>query len=153
LIAIVLVLIGLTAPAVLRVRGHAARAQCQNNLHELGLAAHACDQALKKLPPAWGKLNGEGTALDCPLPYTEYEAIFPLSNRSVNNPIPQPGGKLRYASNFTVFIFLCPADDTAPDEGLWKRGGLPPDVEVGNWGFGNYAMNFQVFGNPDAPNN
>ena len=100
-IAIIAILIGLLLPAVQKVREAAARTTCQNNMKQIGLAAHNYESANKKLP--YGRhhcsLVGPFTVM---LPYMEQEAIFrqvdPAAYKIVTDPDPTtPCQKAQYS--------------------------------------------------------
>src|SRR5215203_4625564 len=88
-IAIIAILIGLLLPAVQKVREAAARAKCQNNLKQLGLACHNYASANAKLPPAIAGIGQVMTGYPQPqnnaswlslqaylLPFCEQDAIY-----------------------------------------------------------------------------
>jgi prepilin-type N-terminal cleavage/methylation domain-containing protein/prepilin-type processing-associated H-X9-DG protein len=124
-IAIIAVLIALLLPAVQAAREAARRAQCVNNLKQIGLAIHNYHQTNDCFPPGGfpaympGQNNGNNS---CPsqharlLPFIEQQALYNALNWNltvINDP-PFGAGYGPYA-NSTVTItriatFLCPSD-------------------------------------------
>src|SRR5687767_10121672 len=78
-IAIIGILIALLLPAVQAARESARRAQCANNLKQIGVAVHNYHEARKSLPPcrlAGG--TGWATFFVLILPYMEQEQVYDL---------------------------------------------------------------------------
>ncbi len=90
-IAIIAILIGLLLPAVQKVRDAAARAQCQNNLKQLGLALHNFHDAVGVFPASGWTMAGPGNPAGkyvgwrpLTLPYIEQENLQKLYDFNLN---------------------------------------------------------------------
>jgi prepilin-type N-terminal cleavage/methylation domain-containing protein len=128
-IAIIAILIGLLLPAVQKVREAAARMQCQNNLKQLGLAAHNYESTYGSMPPSL--IVNIGGAPGTPgnpgfpypavvhswavnfLPYIEQENVYRLINLNFpwfSSPALVPGTPDNQAPLRTrISTFICPS--------------------------------------------
>mgnify|MGYP006277368567 CR=1 FL=1 len=157
-IAIIGTLVGLLLPAVQAAREAARSMSCKNQLKQIGIAMQSINDAKRGLPPAASPssrdvapLAGNGyrgytgfTAFTFLLPYVEQGPLFDLANRTVYTPVPNaPGAGVIYS--VSIPTFLCPSEMSSP-------GGMGATTSGGanQWAVGNYAVNYNVFGNPTA---
>jgi prepilin-type N-terminal cleavage/methylation domain-containing protein/prepilin-type processing-associated H-X9-DG protein len=114
-IAIVAVLIGLLLPAVQKVRESAARMQCSNNLHQLGLAAHQYHDANGTFPPGvqQGRFGGAPqyrgyTLFIYLLPYSEQNNLY--QSWGFVEPLNNTAGGAGARTAAVLSMLLCPSD-------------------------------------------
>jgi prepilin-type processing-associated H-X9-DG protein len=131
-IAIIAILIALLVPAVQKVREAAARAQCQNNLKQIGLAMYDYHGAWKIFPSGNTLFWGAGWATML-LPYLDQNAMYQQLN--VTQPFGSAGPwnavpnwvTLQY---YQVPVYICPSS-TLP---------VFIQTDVGDNGAGNWQQ-------------
>ena len=114
-IAIIAVLIALLLPAVQAAREAARRAQCVNNLKQIGLAMHNYHSSVNSLPWGDGPWWIEWSAHTLLLPYMEQGPIYNAINFSDTQPFgltPMPiNNPANTTATYTVISgFICPSD-------------------------------------------
>jgi prepilin-type N-terminal cleavage/methylation domain-containing protein/prepilin-type processing-associated H-X9-DG protein len=132
-IAIIAVLIALLLPAVQAAREAARRAQCVNNLKQLGIACHNYHDVCGALPAAEMVYNATSlSALSNLLPFMEQTNIFNSINFSFTYNTPTNNVLQNVtAQNTRVSSFICPSDvaDPHPEFG----GQTNYMVNMGSW--------------------
>jgi prepilin-type N-terminal cleavage/methylation domain-containing protein/prepilin-type processing-associated H-X9-DG protein len=164
-IAIIAVLIALLAPAVQKVRETANRISCGNNLRQVVLAAHSCNDTFHRLPPMFGRfgvLVGEwrnwtpptvppapvepgfwngatvsgSSVLAHLLPYVEQEPLYLQAAAWSKQYLPGPNNAPTWGDNNSTF-----RDVAVPPYGCPSD----PSTPSASWAVGSYAANYQVF--------
>jgi prepilin-type N-terminal cleavage/methylation domain-containing protein/prepilin-type processing-associated H-X9-DG protein len=113
-IAIIAILIGLLLPAVQKVREAAARAKCQNNLKQIGLALHNYESANQKFPYGQIASVDSGNWRVQIFPYMELGTIYDqlptgtvtVGGQSVQRKVVYPGAVLQ---NLVIPTWKCPS--------------------------------------------
>ncbi len=123
-IAIIAVLIGLLLPAVQKVRSAAARTQCQNNMHQMGLALHSYNDTHGSFPTGvsytYPRQYWSWMALI--LPFVEQQNVYNQANTWANSASPayaywpwggfwlSPQTPANPALGTVLKSYFCPAD-------------------------------------------
>jgi prepilin-type N-terminal cleavage/methylation domain-containing protein len=150
-IAIIAILIGLLLPAVQKVREAAARAQCSNNLKQIGIGLHNYHSAYDKFPPMSrydgtrtggvpSQAQGErGNLWIYLLPYIEQDNVYKLSDlQSPRNPSIDDGATAaRSLASKVIKTYLCPSDASVE----------PPETWTNGWVVSSYVANHDAFHN------
>jgi prepilin-type N-terminal cleavage/methylation domain-containing protein/prepilin-type processing-associated H-X9-DG protein len=180
-IAIIAVLIALLLPAVQSAREAARRAQCTNNLKQIGLALHNYISTYTWLPPLSvdpAGINGTQNYLKQPhqnwsshvrlLPYMEQTTAYNAWNTSfgsrwsdnVSLPDPNPpdnaaGGSYSIPQltvlTMQISSFLCPSDTMPGSSGTFTVNGQSKLVGAGNYP-ANCGLNRRINGVPPGGN-
>jgi len=170
-IAIIAVLIGLLLPAVQAAREAARRAQCSNNLKQIGLGLHNYLDVNLTLPlggfngeygglrdPGWGGLcsgRHEHSFLLSILPFIEQAQVFNAQNLLVH----YKGSANTTVMDIGISTYWCPSDPAASesltDAGSFGDGGSCADCKMrhmsyrGSTGTAFYASRYSQ---PGCPN-
>jgi prepilin-type N-terminal cleavage/methylation domain-containing protein len=168
-IAIIAVLIGLLLPAVQAAREAARRAQCVNNLKQIGLAIHNYESTFGSFPvsdshvdetraPGTGKDSSGMSWMVGILPYLEQSAVFSAVN--YNGHFPRGEG-IANVGNRTIIrmrlaAYLCPSDPNNQFDQVevWPVFGVPFAVTNYTGVLGPHRLgNSSIFsGLPDCHN-
>jgi len=114
-VAIIGIVVALSLPAVLSVRRAVRRLQCQNNLHQLGIALNGHESARRRFPS--GAAN-EWSWIARILPFIEEDCLYEQLDFTLDPFIPPND----LYSHEVMPILLCPEDELSPQVHIAHSG-------------------------------
>jgi prepilin-type N-terminal cleavage/methylation domain-containing protein len=171
-IAIIGILVALLLPAVQAAREAARRAQCLNNLRQVGVAALNYENTRKALPPGSGYLRTDpkdfrGTWVTRLFPFFEEQAIADQYDYDEypDSPDSDADGKNNsvLAPKILIKTLICPTDPVASNpilenrrqgagshnpvtaQGLWYTGSMGPTIpDLCDWAPATSDPNYRI---------
>ncbi len=117
LVGLITVILTLLLPAIQHSRQDARRAQCKNNLKQLGLALHNYHDVHRLFPPGWVSKEGSpgsGARFGWQTFILPYVDQAPLYNQvDFGKPPHEADGKPRKEYQTVLNVFRCPVDPAA----------------------------------------
>lgn len=142
-ITIIGILVALLMPGVQAAREAGRRAQCANNLKQIGVAIHQYHEANGALPAG----SSYGTRTGCPtwsaaiLPYIEQNAVYNALN--LTKPIYDVANQKAVTS--VIAVYICPTDPEARKPVLPNRGDSPSPAPGLSGGLTNPAVSMGLW--------
>ena len=122
-IAIIAVLIGMLLPAIQKAREAAARAECQNNLKQMGLAVYSFENTYQRFPMGNSDPSGRyadwKTWMYCILPFVEQQNLYTLLDNRGEEMVPLPpdinadawgSPTTQLYWTYTIPLYYCPSE-------------------------------------------
>ena len=143
-IGIIGILISLLIPAVQKIRAAAARASCQNNLRQMGLAMMMFHNAKDHFPP--GSASFDSKTEELPflsylphlLPYLEQESLYNQAVKACLLSRYDPNNDPPHIGNLVIKMFGCPADNRVSEPTLFPSPLYSHESLVKQYGLTSY---------------
>jgi prepilin-type N-terminal cleavage/methylation domain-containing protein/prepilin-type processing-associated H-X9-DG protein len=140
-IAIIGILVALLLPAIQAAREAARRAQCTNNLKQVGIALLNYENSKKTLPFGSGYLHKTGNWVTETLSYMEEQTLVDQFDFSLDMTVPK---NATAAATVVIPTLICPSDPLSNNpiktvivnvpgnpptaQGLWYSGSMGPTI-------------------------